>query len=147
MSWTIKAFNELTTMELFTIYQERIKVFVVEQNCPYQDIDPLDLTSLHVFKLDKNGHILAYGRVLPVGSPYQLGRIIVAKEQRGTGLGKELVSTILAVIGAREPEHAVKIQAQAYLEKFYSHFGFVAVSDRYLEDDIPHIDMLLDKKA
>ncbi|MGX7417701.1 GNAT family N-acetyltransferase [Carnobacterium gallinarum] len=143
--WTIKTFEELTTKELFIIYKERVKIFIVEQDCPYQDIDELDLTSLHVFKTDEDGVLLAYGRIISQDSRIHFGRIIVAKEQRGTGLGKELLTIILDHIAKQFPTREVEIQAQAYLEKFYGSFGFVPISEEYLEDNIPHIDMLLQK--
>ena len=142
MTWKVKNFNELTTTELFYIYQQRIKIFVVEQNCPYQDIDELDLTSLHVFKQSESGEIMAYGRIIAQDPRLHFGRIIVAQKYRKTGLGKELLSTILKTIEEKFPNREIEIQAQAYLEKFYGSFGFLPISEIYLEDDIPHIDVL-----
>ncbi|MFS7259930.1 GNAT family N-acetyltransferase [Carnobacterium divergens] len=142
MTWKIKRFNELTTTELFQIYQARVNVFIVEQECFYPDVDDNDLISIHVFN-EQNGQIQAYGRIIPNQEKLMFGRILTVKEQRGTGLGKELLTIILKTIEDTFPNQAVEIQAQAYLQNFYSQFGFEPINDEiYLEDAIPHIDMI-----
>ncbi len=145
MSWNIKKFDELTNIELYTILKERTDVFVVEQECPYPEVDGKDLHAVHLFKEDK-GVIAAYLRILPAGVSYQeasLGRVLVRREFRGQGLARELVQRGLDIIRSEWKETVVKIQAQEHLSEFYGSFGFEAVSEMYLEDGIPHVDMML----
>ncbi len=145
MDWQLKRFAELTNTELYTILQERTSVFVVEQNCPYLEVDGKDLASYHLFKED-NGEILAYLRIVPAGVSYEetsIGRVFVKMAYRGQGLAQELMTRGLEFIQHELKETCVKIQAQDYLREFYGAFGFKPVSDTYLEDDIPHVDMLL----
>ncbi|HLQ39452.1 MAG TPA: GNAT family N-acetyltransferase [Tetragenococcus sp.] len=140
----IKKTEELSPQELISIMQERVKVFVVEQNCPYQEIDQKDENAIHIC-LKKNGALLAYSRIIPHDDQchISLGRVLVVKKYRRHALGRKLLTTSLQEIKKRYPDQAIKIQAQSYLEKFYASFGFEAVSAVYLEDNIPHIDMLL----
>ena len=148
MSWHLKKFGELTNSELYNILKERTLVFVVEQNCPYLEVDGKDPLSYHLFKED-NGVIVAYLRILPAGVSYQessIGRVFVKKEYRGQGIAYELVKKGLHFIHNELKETTVKIQAQEYLRTFYRSFGFQAISETYLEDNIPHIDMLLQGK-
>jgi ElaA protein len=145
MSWTLKRFDDLTNMELYIILKERTTVFVVEQNCPYPEVDGKDPLSYHLFK-EENGEIIAYLRVLPAGVSYQeasIGRVLVKKEYRGRGIAEELLRRGLDFIHGELNENTVKIQAQEYLKKFYGSFGFKAITETYLEDNIPHVDMLL----
>ena len=149
MSWHLKKFDELTNSELYNILKERTLVFVVEQNCPYLEVDGKDPLSYHLFKED-NGVIVAYLRVLPAGVSYEecsIGRVFVKKEYRGQGLAQELVKKGLEFIHNELKETTIKIQAQEYLREFYSSFGFQAISETYLDDNIPHIDMLLQGKS
>ncbi|MCW6675542.1 GNAT family N-acetyltransferase [Aerococcaceae bacterium NML171108] len=141
MTWMTKHFDELTTAELHAIYLARVEVFVVEQKCPYPEVDMLDTQSLHIFQWGEEG-IAAYCRLIPEDTCVHLGRVLVAQPYRQTGLGKTLVAHALEVCQQHFPNLPVHAQAQAYLEKFYAEFGFKAVSDVYLEDDIPHIDMI-----
>jgi ElaA protein len=148
MSWNLKKFDELTNIELYKLLKERTLVFVVEQNCPYLEVDGKDPISYHLFKED-NGEIIAYLRIVPAGVAYQeisIGRVFVKKEYRGQGIAEELLKKGLDFIQNELKEKTVKIQAQDYLRKFYSSFGFQAISETYLEDNIPHIDMLLQTK-
>ena len=147
MSWNIKKFEELTNIELYNLLKERTLVFVVEQNCPYLEVDGKDPFSYHLFK-EEEGEIVAYLRVVPAGVSYQeasIGRVFVKKEYRGQGIAVELLSRGLDYIQYELKEASIKIQAQDYLRKFYSSFGFQPVSETYLEDNIPHVDMLLKK--
>ncbi|MGM0846496.1 MAG: GNAT family N-acetyltransferase [Bacillota bacterium] len=147
MSWTFKKFDELINSELYNLLKERTLVFVVEQNCPYLEVDGKDPFSYHLFKED-DGEIIAYLRILPAGVSYQevsIGRVFVKKEFRGQGLAEELIKKGLEFIQKELNETTVKIQAQDYLRKFYGSFGFQAISETYLEDNIPHVDMLLQK--
>ena len=147
MSWNLKKFDELTNMELYNLLKERTLVFVVEQNCPYPEVDGKDPFSYHLFKEDK-GEIVAYLRIVPAGVTYQeasIGRVFVKKEYRGQGMAEELLKKGLDFIQNELKETEVKIQAQDYLRKFYGSFGFQPISETYLEDNIPHVDMLLQK--
>lgn len=140
--WTIKPFEQVTTDELFKFLKTRVDVFVVEQECPYPEIDDLDLIAIHFFKTDSDGQIMAYCRLIETDKEMKLGRVLVSQEHRKDGLGRELVAKALDYCAKTYPSKPVYAQAQAYLEKFYGSFGFVATSDVYLEDDIPHIDMI-----
>ena len=143
MRWELKKFADLTNKELYDVLRLRVDIFVVEQTCPYPEIDGKDPESLHLMYW-KNGNIVAYARILPPSLSFDeasIGRIIVAKSHRGTGLGHELLDQAIKASLA-EYNQPIKIGAQAYLEKYYEAAGFVTVSDVYLEDDIPHIDML-----
>ncbi|PFZ92062.1 GNAT family N-acetyltransferase [Bacillus wiedmannii] len=147
MSWNLKKFDELTNIELYNLLKERTLVFVVEQNCPYPEVDGKDPFSYHLFKED-NGEIIAYLRIVPAGISYQeisIGRVFVKKEYRGQGIAEELLKKGLDFIQNELKEKTVKIQAQDYLRKFYSSFGFQTIAQTYLEDNIPHVDMLLQR--
>ncbi|MDO7905357.1 GNAT family N-acetyltransferase [Paenibacillus sp. JX-17] len=145
MTWELKTFEQLTNLELYAILQERTAVFVVEQHCPYQEVDGKDPASYHLLYREE-GRILAYARLLPPGVSYpeaSIGRVIVKQSARGRGLAKELLRRSIAFIQQELGEKAIKIQAQEYLKDFYGSFGFAPVSGVYLEDDIPHVDMVL----
>ncbi|HDR7355351.1 GNAT family N-acetyltransferase [Bacillus wiedmannii] len=147
MGWNLKKFDELTNIELYNLLKERTLVFVVEQNCPYPEVDGKDPFSYHLFK-ENNGEIIAYLRIVPAGVSYQeisIGRVFVKKEYRGQGIAEELLKKGLDFIQNELKEKTVKIQAQDYLRKFYSSFGFQTISETYLEDSIPHIDMVLQR--
>ncbi|WGE31922.1 GNAT family N-acetyltransferase [Actinobacillus genomosp. 2] len=138
--WINKTFTDLSTLELFEIYKLRTEVFVVEQNCPYQEVDNLDLIATHLFAKNCE-NLTAYARIIPNQDYVQIGRVLVAKEYRGSGLARELM--LQAVEIASSYDQPIKIQAQAYLQSFYESLGFIAISDIYLEDGIPHLDMQL----
>lgn len=145
MSWYIKTFIELSKEELYNILKERVNIFVVEQACPYPDIDDKDRTAYHLFKKEA-GEIIAYSRIFKSGDYYaeaSIGRVIVKAASRDRGLGRELLKQAITFVHQELKESAIKIQAQDYLRDFYGSFGFQPVSEVYLEDDIPHVDMLL----
>ncbi|QLB14161.1 GCN5 family acetyltransferase [Mannheimia granulomatis] len=145
MQWQAKKFNELSTQELFEIYKLRTAVFVVEQNCPYQEVDDKDLQAVHFFA--KNANILtAYCRLIPGDDGVHIGRVLVAKENRGSGLARELVQKAMDYSHEHSPAQPIHAQAQSYLQCFYESFGFRAVSGVYLEDGIPHLDMVWGNK-
>ncbi|WP_042277390.1 GNAT family N-acetyltransferase [[Clostridium] dakarense] len=147
MDWIIKTFNELTTDELYNILQLRNEVFIVEQECPYQDIDDKDRESYHLF-LKKDNEVIAYSRILKKGVSYEqasIGRVIVKKDYRGGSIARDMLLKGISFIENNLNEKEIKIQAQAYLDKFYSSLGFEKTSDVYLEDNIPHMDMLYKK--
>lgn len=143
MAWQLKTYEQLTKDELYKILQLRINVFVVEQETFYEDLDDHDQNALHLTYI-KDGKILAYTRILPPGEKFEeasLGRVITCKETRGTGLGKDMLTRVMAEIKERWPQAAVFIQAQAYLENFYGAFGFKAISEPYMYECLPHMDM------
>ena len=144
MEWIIKPFQELTLQELYSILQLRSSVFVVEQNCPYQDIDGNDEVAHHLF-LKEGQAVLACLRILPAGVTFDqaaLGRIVVDPKQRGKDYGRELLRRGIAFAEEQWQVRVLKIEAQSYLQKFYESFGFVQTSQEFLEDGIPHIEML-----
>jgi ElaA protein len=148
MSWELKRFDHLTNKELHDILRLRVDIFVVEQNCPYPEIDGKDPKSLHLMYKEKD-EIVAYARLLPPGISFDeasIGRVVTKESHRGNGLGHALMKQAVNH-SITEYNQPIKIGAQAHLEKYYNATGFVKVSDVYLEDDIPHIDMLLDIKA
>ncbi len=146
MKWVYKRFEELTKQELHDMIKARIDVFVVEQNCPYPEVDGYDPEADHLWLEDQNGQIIAYCRIFLSGVKYNeasIGRILVLKEMRGKGYAKELMTRALNVIKGQYGEKAVKIQAQEYLLDFYGSFGFQGITETYLEDGIPHVDMVM----
>lgn len=144
MELNIKRFSELGNQELYKIIEARINVFVVEQNCPYQECDNKDQDSFHLFYQDQN-QIAGYLRIIPPGISYKeasIGRVLVKKEYRREGLGFKMMEAAIAFIKNNFGTEAVRISAQEYILKFYQQLGFKVVSDRYLEDDIPHYQMI-----
>lgn len=142
--WQTKTFQNLTALELWKIYQLRVAVFVVEQNCPYQEVDESDKSAVHFWQ-EIDGGIRAYCRIIDTPDCVKIGRVIVAPAARGTGLGRELMSNAIETVKTRFPTKPIYVQAQARLQDFYAAFGFKAISDIYLEDGIPHLDMVLEK--
>lgn len=140
----IKSFSELSTKELYDILQLRAEVFVVEQNCVYQDIDGKDEKALHVigFKSEK---IVAYCRIFKGGDYFEkasIGRVVVVANERKFGYGHIIFQHSVEAVKEHFKETSIKISAQLYLKKFYESHGFVQVGEGYLEDDIPHIAMV-----
>lgn len=147
ISWNTKTFNELTTLELFNALKLRQSVFVVEQECPYPDIDEVDQIAMHLFGLNDSREIIAYARLIKPGVSYQqasIGRVVISNELRGQRLGEKLMRYALQEMNRLYPRQAIKIGAQERLEKFYCDLGFTTTSEMYLEDDIPHIHMEFD---
>lgn len=147
MNWTTYRFDELTARKLYEILKLRVDVFIVEQNCPYPELDGLDQESIHL-AYTENERILAYARLVPAGVKYgqpSIGRVIVHPDARSRGLAKELLTRSIDYIFSEWEPQEIQLQGQVYLQKFYESFGFVAVSDAYDEDGIPHVDMKLAK--
>lgn len=142
MNFFKKKLNELTQEELLEIFKERMEVFIVEQQCSYQDIDDDDKTAQHLFLKDNN-NIIAYTRIIDKKDYVKFGRVLVKKEYRKKNLGRKLINETITEIKKEFPNKDITIQAQHYLLNFYKSFGFKEISDVYLEDDIPHIDMIL----
>ncbi len=140
----IKTFEELSKLELYRILQLRSEVFVVEQDCVYQDIDGKDKKALHVIGVKEN-IIIAYTRLFKPGDYFEkasIGRVVVAKNQRHHKYGNDIMKASILGIKQYYNETSIKISAQAYLKSFYNSLGFKEVGDEYLEDDIPHIAMI-----
>lgn len=143
MELVIKHFSELTTEELVDIYKLRVAVFIVEQNCPYQEIDDADKFAYHIYLKDNNG-IQAYLRVLPQGVTYDdasIGRVISVK--RRCGLASQILQAGIALAKEKFNAKRLTIGAQVYAKGLYEKAGFIQSSDEYLEDGIPHIHMTL----
>ena len=148
INWQIKKFEELNTVELYEIIRLRAEVFVVEQNCPYQDMDGKDLKSFHLLGIDENKKLIAYSRIVPAGISFKevsIGRVVTSQKVRGTGVGKELIIESIKAIEKEYGKVPIRIGAQCYLKKFYESLGFEIASKEYLEDNIPHIEMILKK--
>lgn len=140
----VKTFDQLTTEELYQILRLRSAVFVVEQDCVYQDVDNKDQKALHVVGV-KDGEIVAYTRIFKPGDYFEnvsIGRVVVAQDQRKYGLGKQIMQASLNAIKERFSNKPIEISAQSYLLKFYTELGFNAFGEEYLEDGIPHRRML-----
>ncbi|MBS1772690.1 MAG: GNAT family N-acetyltransferase [Bacteroidetes bacterium] len=144
MNWKIKAFNELNNYELYEILKLRAKVFVVEQNCVFQDMDDKDQKSLHVMGFE-NDILVAYSRLVSPGVSYKemsIGRVVTDPDYRRKGMGKELMQVSIEKICEAFGNQPIRIGAQCYLKAFYQSFAFNINSDEYLEDGIPHVEML-----
>ena len=149
IGWSCLRFNELSTEDLYRVLQLRAEVFVVEQDCAYQDVDGYDHEALHVMghlSGTDEAQLVSYSRLLPPGTKYEgasIGRVITKKSIRGSGVGKALMLSSLAFCRQHWPGLIITISAQAYLQKFYIGLGFENVSEPYDEDGIPHIRMQL----
>ncbi len=146
LTWRAARLHDLTPLELARIYRARQEVFVVEQNCVYLDADAADEHSLHLAAWSTQHAVpLAYARLVDPGVKYaepSMGRVITTRPARGTGLGRELVRRVIVLAEAHHPGQGLRISAQAYLRRFYGGFGFEALGEEYLEDGIPHVEML-----
>ncbi|MDG1476662.1 MAG: GNAT family N-acetyltransferase [Vicingaceae bacterium] len=143
--WTTKAFKNLTVDEYFELLHLRTAVFVVEQDCPYQEVDEKDRESFHLVGKTEKGEVIAVTRILPKGVSYNeisVGRVALKKEFRGRGIADTLMLETFKFIKREFGTESIRISAQKYLLNYYSKHGFKQVGEAYLEDDIPHIEML-----
>ncbi|NER17387.1 GNAT family N-acetyltransferase [Spongiivirga citrea] len=143
MNFKVKRFDELSLNELYAILRLRAEVFVVEQDCVYQDVDGKDEKALHLIGY-KNEKIIAYTRIFKGGDYFEcpsFGRVVVQENERKYGYGHDLVKESVKAIKDHFGKSTIKISAQTYLKKFYSTHGFHQEGDEYLEDGIPHIAM------
>jgi ElaA protein len=148
LSYQCLPFEKLSLEQLYQIMVLRQEVFIVEQDCPYLDADGKDQASWHLLGTNSAGELLAYTRLVPMGVSYDtyasIGRVVNSPKIRGQGAGRELMEVskrqLRALWGEEMP---VKISAQCYLQRFYESLGFEAIGESYLEDDIPHIAMIL----
>ena len=149
LSYSVKRFQDLSLEELYAILRLRQEVFIVEQNCPYLDCDDKDQKSHHLLGKDKDGHLLAYCRILEKGISYEnyssIGRVVTSKLIRGNGEGRTLMNYAIEETLRLYPDEKIKISAQTYITPLYESLGFVKVGAEYLEDDIPHIGMIYAK--
>ncbi|MEO9512862.1 MAG: GNAT family N-acetyltransferase [Flavobacteriaceae bacterium] len=144
MEISIKLFEQLSNTELYQILRLRSEVFVVEQDCVYQDLDNNDQKALHVLGV-KEGNIIAYTRVFKPGdyfSNISIGRVVVQKEERKFGYGKIIMESSIMEMTNRFQAVPIEISAQTYLLQFYNNLGFVTFGEEYMEDGIPHIRMV-----
>jgi ElaA protein len=145
INWNCKHFRELTTEELYQILRLRSEVFVVEQNCVFQDMDNKDSVCHHVMGW-KEKNLLGYSRIVPAGISYaesSIGRIVSSPAARGLGIGRELLLESIQAMYRLHGKRDIRIGAQYYLKDFYESFGFVQTGEIYSEDGINHIEMLL----
>ena len=145
IDWQTKKFNELSPIKMHAIYQLRAEVFVVEQECIYNDIDNKDPKGIHLMGFDFNNELVAYCRILPEGVSFKevsIGRVVTAKRVRKNGMGRLLMEKALEEVSRIYGNVPVRIGAQYHLKDFYFDFGFDAIGEQYLEDNIPHIEML-----
>ena len=144
MEFFIKEFYQLSLDELYRILQLRSEIFVVEQDCVYQDLDFKDQKSLHVFGI-KNDKIIAYTRIFKPGDYFKessIGRVVVRKDERQHKYGYDIMKASIQAVKDYFSETTIKISAQTYLRKFYNNLGFKEIGEEYLEDGIPHIAMV-----
>ena len=144
MEITVKSFDELTTYELHDILRLRSEVFVVEQDCVYQDIDGKDIKAIHIIG-KKEGQIVAYTRCFAPGIYFEeasIGRVIVKEDHRKYGYGHVIMKASKQAIKEKYETNSIKLSAQTYLIRFYKSHGFEITGEEYLEDGIPHIAMI-----
>lgn len=144
LQWQIKPFEALSVHELYDLLQLRSEIFVVEQNCVYLDLDGKDKVALHLFA-QFEGHVVAHARLFKPGISFDnasIGRVVVSAKYRDKKWGHELMRKAIAEIEQKFGETKITIGAQLYLKKFYESHGFIQTSEMYLEDDIPHIEMI-----
>ena len=144
--WSCDKFSQLDSLKIYELIKLRVNVFVVEQNCPYPELDDKDIhaETRHLTAYN-NSQLFAYARLLPAGVSYpevSIGRFAVEESVRRQGLGSLLMEKSLNEITHIWPNSKIRMSAQTYLKDFYEKFGFSKVSDEYLEDGIPHIEML-----
>ncbi|MCA9500102.1 MAG: GNAT family N-acetyltransferase [Nitrospira sp.] len=149
IQWKIKTFQELESEQFFDLLELRIDVFVVEQHCAYRELDEYDRHSetRHLSGRSEVGELVAYARIIPPMLRYpevNLGRFVVKADFRRQGIGHQLLQTAIQEISGWWPKTPIRISAQEYLQSFYAHYGFLRVSNVYLEDGIPHVEMVKD---
>ncbi len=149
IQWNIKTFQELESDQLYDLLKLRVEVFVVEQQCTYRELDEYDRhpETRHISGRSEGGELIAYARILPPGLCHpevNLGRFVVKADFRKQGIGHQLLQKALQEIGGWWPVMPIRMAAQSHLHRFYAQYGFIQVSDGYLEDGIPHVDMVKD---
>ncbi|MEZ9886762.1 GNAT family N-acetyltransferase [Vibrio splendidus] len=149
ITWHSIPFSQLSTQQLYQLLRLRVDVFVVEQNCPYPELDGKDtLAGVEHLLGYADAELVACARLLPPGTSYDntsIGRVATKQSARGDGLGHQLIKEALTRCEALWPSKIIDIGAQQHLENFYASHGFETISEMYLEDDIPHVDMRFEK--
>lgn len=148
MEWHVRAFDELTPKELYEILALRSEIFIVEQDVPYQDLDRKDYEAMHIFAKDK-GEVVAAIRILKPGVAYDeasFGRVVVKQSYRGEKLSSYMICRGLELMQEKWGASSARISAQAYLQSYYATFGFEVCSEPYIEDRLPHIEMVKTSK-
>ena len=143
LHWKVISFNEFTVDELYDLMQLRSQIFVVEQDCVYNDLDGLDRQALHVLCYNQE-MLIGYARLLPANTRYantSIGRVVIHPDWRGKAIGKQLIESSIQYIQETWVTKEINISAQQHLEAFYSDLGFITISDVYMEDGIPHVKM------
>jgi len=143
ITWITRKFDELTLEELYSILELRNEVFIVEQNCVYNDTDGKDQSAWHLMAIEGD-KLIAYTRILPPGISYSdpaIGRVVTAPSTRRSGLGKELMKRSIEACEKLFGKTSITLNAQVYLQSFYESLGFIVVGEEYLDDEIPHIRM------
>lgn len=146
LDWQTKHYPDLLLNEFHDIIALRMAAFVVEQNCPYQDLDGKDKKAYHIFCRDGKGDIVATARILPPGIAYNdvaIGRVVVSESIRGNGVGHELMKHAIEFSQQEFGNEPIRISAQKHLEAYYNKHQFESTGKEYLEDGIPHVEMLL----
>ena len=139
MQTHIQKFTQLSTQELYQIYKLRVDVFVVEQKCPYHEVDDIDLESYHIYLQDDNSKILSYCRLYQQNDTYHIGRVISSTRRKG--YGAQIMKTALEFAEQTLHADSIIIEAQTYAKNFYEKLGFIQTSEPFDEDGIPHIQM------
>lgn len=142
MNWNCKKFEALTHNEIFEIFKARCEVFVVEQQCNYQDVDNEDVNAFHLFAMEDE-KLAAYCRIYSSDDKIKIGRVLITKSFRGKNYGRALMLKALGFVKQHWKNATIQIQAQSYLKNFYQSLGFKTISEEYLDAGIPHIDMIL----
>lgn len=145
MIMSLTRLEDMSPLEIYNMYKLRVDVFVVEQNCAYPEIDELDTSCLHL-QIKDGEQLAAYCRIINEGETARIGRVIVHPDFRNQQLGRQLMNVALEEIERLEHYKWIELSAQSHLQNFYGSFGFEAISEEYLEDNIPHIDMKMAKK-
>lgn len=141
----VKSFQELSLEEFHDIIALRIQIFIIEQNCPYQEVDGKDKLGYHLFFKNNKEEIIAVTRILPEGIAYDevaIGRVVVHEDYRGTGLGHQLMADSMKFVKEKFGNVSVRLSAQKHLENYYRNHRFQSTGKEYLEDGIPHVEML-----
>lgn len=145
LNWQIKPYSELTTTEFHDIIALRLKVFVVEQDCPYLDLDGKDKKCYHMLCRDGQGRMVATARILHPGTSYpevSIGRVVVDSSIRRNGVGNELLKKCMEYVVEEFGNVDIRISAQKHLEEYYKKHAFQSTNKEYLEDNIPHVEMI-----
>ena len=146
INWILLTFDQLSTRQLYSLLELRSDIFIVEQNCAYPDIDGKDQKAYHLLGYNRENILVAYLRILAPGISFIdacIGRVVVRTAYRKGGIGSQLMTTGIEHCRKLYPETGIRISAQAHLVEFYSSLSFKKVSDVYIEDGVPHVQMYL----